>query len=65
MVLALLTTICLGWNEKKVIDVVIPLQRTFSSSDNPGGAFFQVVAKERLLIITGLEVLEISTVNVV
>ena len=45
MILALLTTIRLGWNEEEVIDVVVSLQGTLGSSDNPGRALFQVVTK--------------------
>ena len=65
MILALLTAICLGWNEEKVIDVVVSLQRTFGSTDDSWGTFFQVVAKQRLLVVSSLKILEISTINIV
>ena len=65
MILTFLAAIGLSGNKEEMIDVVVPFQGAFGSSDDPGGALFQVVAKQRLFGISGLEIFEIATVHVV
>ena len=65
MILTFLAAIGLGGNKEEMVDVIVPFQGTFGPSDDPGGALFQVVAKQGLFGISGLEILEIATINVV
>ena len=65
MILTFLAAIGLGGNKEEMVDVIVPFQGAFGSSDDPGGALFQVVAKQGLFGISGLEIFEIATIHVV
>ena len=65
MILTFLAAIGLGGNKEEMVDVIVPFQGAFGSSDDPGGALFQVVAEQRLFGISGLEIFEIATIHVV
>ena len=45
MILTFLAAIGLSGNKEEMVDVVVPFQGAFGSSDDPGGALFQVVTK--------------------
>ena len=55
----------MGGNKEEMVDLIVPFQGAFGSSDDPGGALFQVVAKQGLFGISGLEIFEIATIHVV
>lgn len=65
MILAFLSAISLSRHEQKVINVVVAFQGAFRPSDDSRRALFEVIAKQRLLLIRGLEILEISTIHIV
>ena len=65
VILTFLTTICLCWDKKKMVYIVISFQWTFGSSDHPRGTLFQVVTKQRLFVIIGFNILVITTINII
>jgi hypothetical protein len=64
MILTLLPAICLGGHKQKVVDVVVALQGAFRPSYDTGRTFSQVVAKQGLFLVAGLEIFIIATVHV-